>query len=121
MKYPTGFYCVKCGHQHYLFAGSIFQANKLELYKLLLGLFLFFNPNKGISAVKMCSQLDINYKTALLLCRKCRILMFQSNSEKILDAMFYEADTAYIESRSECEHCQGCAIEHQPFFSGFVN
>lgn len=69
----------------------------------------------------MCSQLDINYKIALLLCRKCRILMVQSNSEKILDAIFYEADTAYIESRSEGEHCQGCATEHQPFFSGFVN
>ena len=136
MKYPTGFYCEKCGcvhfysikrhnvlqckecgHQHYLFAGTIFQDNKLELYKSLLGLFLFFNANKGISAAEMCSQLGINYKTALLLSRKCKILMAQSNNEKILDAMFYEADTAYIGSRSEGEHCQGCATEQQPFLA----
>ena len=119
MKYPTGFYCEKCecGHQHYLFAGTIFQDNKLELYKLLLGLFLFFNANKGISAVEKSSQLDVNCKTALLLCRKCRILIAQSNSEKILDSMFYEADTAYIGSRSDEEHHQGCATEQQPFLA----
>ena len=39
--------------------------------------------------------------------------MAQSNSGKILDTMFYEADTAYIGSRSESEHCQGCATEWQ--------
>ena len=117
MKYPTGFYCEKCGHQHYLFAGTIFQDNKLELYKSLFGFFFFFNANKGISAAEMCSQLGINYKTALLLSRKCKILKAQSNNEKIFDAMFYEADTAYIGSRSEGEHCQGCATEQQPFLA----
>ena len=67
-KYPNGYYCEKCGcthyhkitrhrvvqckecgHQQYLFANTIFQDNKLDLYKLLFGLFLFFNSNKGIS------------------------------------------------------------------------
>ena len=61
--------CKECGHQQYLFANTIFQDNKLDLYKLLLGLFLFFNNSKGISAMDMKSHLDVNYKTALLLCR----------------------------------------------------
>ena len=43
--------------------------------------------------------------------------MAQSNSEKILDSMFYEADTAYIGSRSDEEHHQGCATEQQPFLA----
>ena len=135
-KYPVGFYCSKCGcthyyyinrhnvlkckecgHDNYLFAGTIFQDNKLELYKLLLGLYLFFTSNKGISGAEMRTQLDVNYKTALLLCRKCRILMAQSNSEKILDSMFYEADTAYIGSKSKEEHHQGCGTEQQPFLA----
>lgn len=69
MKWPTGFYCekcgcvhyyflenrnvfecAKCGHQHYLFARTIFQDNKLPLFKLILGLYLFFSANKGCSA-----------------------------------------------------------------------
>ena len=45
-----------------------------------------------------------------------QVLIAQSNSEKILDGIFYEADTVYIGSRSEGEHCQGCATEQQPFF-----
>lgn len=135
-KYPNGYYCEKCGcthyhkitrhrvvqckecgHQQYLFANTIFQDNKLDLYKLLLGLFIFFNSSKGISAMEMRSQLDVNYKTALLLCRKCRILMAQSNSDKILDSMFYEADTAYIGATSSKEHKQGMATEKQPFLA----
>lgn len=54
-------------------------------------MYLFFTANKGLSAIELANELEINYKTALLLCRKCRILMSQSNSEKILDSFFYEA------------------------------
>lgn len=134
MKWPTGFYCEKCGcthfysikkrnvfectecgHQHYLLAGTIFQDNKLDLYTLILGMFLFFTSNKGISAIELASELDVNYKTALLLARKCRILMAESCSEKILDSMFYESDVAYIGSKSKGYHKQGCATEQQPF------
>ena len=41
--------------------------------------------------------------------------MSQSNSEKILDSFFYEADVAYIGSKSKEEHKQGVATEQQPF------
>lgn len=134
-KYPTGFYCEKCGsthyrkigtrkhvyeckacgHQEYLFAGSIFQDNKLDLYTLLLGIFLFFNSTKGISGKEMQYQLGVNYKTALLLCRKCRILMAKSTSDKVLDSMFYESDVAYIGAKSKEEGHQGLGTEKQAF------
>lgn len=119
IKWPTGFYCEKCGcthyyfikdrnvfecahchHQHYLLAGTIFQDNKLPLFKLILGLYLFFTSNNGCSAIEMASQLDVNYKKALKLCRKCRVLMTLSNNEKTLDNLFYEADTLYIGART---------------------
>lgn len=131
-KWPEGFYCEKCqcvhyyrierhnvfqcsacGHQHYLFAGTIFEDNKLDLYKLILGLFLFFSSNKGVSAIELASQLEVNYKTALLLARKCRILMAESCSDKIMDSLFYEADVAYIGAKSTGEGRQGCGTEQQ--------
>ncbi len=134
IKWPEGFYCEKCGcthyyfiesrkayqckeckHQHYLLAGTIFQDTKLELYKLILGMYIFFTSNKGVSAIELASELDVNYKTALLLARKCRILMAQSCSEKMLDSLFYEADVAYIGSKSKEKNRQGCATEQQPF------
>lgn len=109
--------CKDCGHQSYLFAGTIFQDNKLDLYKLLLGLYLFFTSNKGISAMEIRSQLDVNYKTALLLCRKCRILMRDSNAKHVLDSCFYEADVAYIGSKSKQPGHQGRGTEKQAFFA----
>ena len=129
MKWPVGFYCEKCGWTHYyainrgdvfqckecghqndLLSNTIFQDNKLDLYKLILGMYLFFTANKGLSAVELANELEVNYKTTLLLCRKCRILMSQSNSDKILDSLFYEADVAYIGSKSKEELKQGVLL-----------
>lgn len=61
----------------------------------------------------MSTALDINYETAVRLCRKCRILMAQSNSRKVLDSLFYEGDVANIGSKSEGK--SGKASEQQPF------
>lgn len=93
--------CKQCHKQHSLLSGTIFQSCKLDLYKLLLGIFLFFNENKGISAITLMSHLDINYKSALLLETKCRILMSLSNSQKLLESSFYEADVFNVGSKSK--------------------
>ena len=108
--------CAECGHPSCLFAGTIFQDCKLDLYKLLLGIFIFFTANKGVSAMEMRSQLDVNYKTALLLCRKCGVIMAECNSTTILNTMFYEADVAYIGSKSKEPGHQGYGTQQQPFF-----
>ena len=93
--------CSSCHKQHSLLSGTIFQSCKLDLYMLLLGIFLFFNENKGISAISSCSILDVNYKTSLLLESKCRILMSLSNSDKLLNSFFYEADVFNIRGKSK--------------------
>lgn len=104
--------CKECHKKHYLFANTIFQDNKLDLYKLILGLYLFFVQNKGISGSDMAHQIDVNVKTARLLIRKCRILMAYSNNKHQLDAMFYEVDTIYIGAKSPGK--PGMSTDKQP-------
>ena len=104
--------CSSCHKQHSLLSGTIFQSCD-RLYKLLLGIFLFFNENKGISAIELCSILDVNYKTALLLESKCRILMSLSNSDKMLNSLFYKADVFNIGAKSK--NNAGRASEQQLF------
>lgn len=77
-KWSCGFYCEKCGcirycfikrsnilectkcmKQHYLFVGTIFEKNKIDLYKLIFGLYLFFSANKGYSAIEMAIALNM--------------------------------------------------------------
>ena len=106
--------CSTCGHQDYLFAGTIFQDNKLPLYKLLLGLFLFFVNSNGISAIELHSHLNVNYKTALLLARECRILMNDSNNTHKLEPLFYESDTTYIGAPAKEKGRQGLGTTKQP-------
>lgn len=93
--------CKECHKQHSLLSNTIFQSCNLDLYKLLLGIFLFFSDNKGFSAVELCSILDVNYKTALLLETKCRILMSLSNADKLLESHFYEADVFNVGAKSK--------------------
>lgn len=126
MKWPCGFSCEKCQcheywvikrigktkvsyvleskechKQHSLLSSTIFQGCKLDFYKFLLGIFLFFNENKGISAITLMSHFDVNYKTALLLETKCRILMSLCHSQKLLKSSFYEADVFNVGSKSK--------------------
>ena len=89
--------CKECHKQHSLLSDTVFQNCKLDLYKLYK--LSFFHENKGISAITLMSHLDVNYKSALLLEIKCRILMSLSNSQKLLESSFYEADVFYVGSR----------------------
>lgn len=44
---------------------------------------------------------DVSYPTARKLLRKCRIMMAESNNEKILDSSFYEIDFIEVGGQRE--------------------
>lgn len=97
LKTRKGVYqCNQCYHQRCLFANTIFQDNKLPLYTLLLGIFIFINAKTGIAAEQLANQLGVNRKTGQLLCRKLRVVMKTRNSTKQLKSAFIECDVAYV-------------------------
>lgn len=131
MKWPEGYCCDKCGNHKYYFiksrnlyrcskchhdesvlAHTCFEQCKMALNTLLLGIFLIFTSRNGITSESLAEQLKVNYKTALLLNTKCRILMRESNNEKVLNSKFYESDVVYIGAPSSGK--RGLGTEKQP-------
>ena len=66
------FKCKACHRQFSVTSGTIFASRKLSFMDILAAVFLFVNSAKGKSAVQMSRELDVQYKTAWVLCHKLR-------------------------------------------------
>jgi hypothetical protein len=56
-------------------SGTIFASRKLSFVDLLSAICLFVNASKGLSAVQLSRDLDVQHKTAFVLMHKLREAM----------------------------------------------
>lgn len=89
------FQCKACGHQFSVTSGTIFAGRKMAFTDLLAAIVLFVNGAKGVSALQMSRDLDVQYKTAYVLCHKLREAMAADNAGIRLDGIV-EIDGAYF-------------------------
>ncbi|WP_417494393.1 IS1595 family transposase, partial [Maricaulis sp.] len=66
------FKCAACGHQFSVTSGTIFASRKMDFTDLLAAICLFVNGVKGMSALQMSRDLDVQYKTAFVVMHKLR-------------------------------------------------
>jgi transposase-like protein len=66
------FKCAACHHQFSVTSGTIFASRKLSFVDLLGAICLFVNASKGLSAVQLSRDLDMQHKTAFVLMHKLR-------------------------------------------------
>ena len=59
--------CKACSHQFSVTSGTIFASRKLAIQDCLAAIALFVNAVKGISALQLGRDLDVQYKTAFVL------------------------------------------------------
>jgi len=64
--------CRECRHQFSVTSGTIFASRKLPIREYLAAIALFVNAVKGISALQLSRDLDIQYKSAYVLSHKLR-------------------------------------------------
>ncbi|MEO1678726.1 MAG: IS1595 family transposase [Pseudomonadota bacterium] len=69
------FKCAACHKQFSVTSGTIFASRKLSFVDLLGAICLFVNASKGLSAVQMSRDLDVQHKTAFVLMHKLREAM----------------------------------------------
>ncbi len=69
------FKCAACHHQFSATSGTIFASRKLSFVDLLAAVCLVVNASKGLSAVQLSRDLDVQHKTAFVLMHKLREAM----------------------------------------------
>jgi transposase-like protein len=64
--------CKACNHQFSVTSGTIFASRKLPIRDYLAAITISVNAVKGISALQLGRDLDVQYKTALVMAHKLR-------------------------------------------------
>ncbi|WP_109152420.1 IS1595 family transposase [Azospirillum sp. TSO5] len=67
--------CKDCRKDYSPTSGTLFAYHKLSIREYLAAIVLFVNAAKGISALQLGRDLDVQYKTAFVLCHKLREAM----------------------------------------------
>ena len=89
------FKCVGCHHQFSVTSGTIFASRKLSYTDLLAAIAIFVNGAKGVSALQVSRDLDVQYKTAFVLSHKLREAMAAEQDQRALSGTV-EVDGAYF-------------------------
>ncbi len=87
--------CKACQHQFSVTSGTIFASRKLPVRDYLAAIAIFVNAVKGISALQLGRDLDVQYKTAFVLAHKLREAIAAEQLEGQLSGVV-EVDGAYF-------------------------
>lgn len=89
------FKCKGCNSQFSVTSGTIFASHKLPLRDILAAIAIFVNGAKGISALQLSRDLDVQYKTAFILAHKIRETLSADLKDKKVKGEV-EIDGAYF-------------------------
>jgi transposase-like protein len=87
--------CKACTHTFSVTSGTLFAHHKLPLRVYLAAVALYTNAVKGLSALQMCRDLGVQYKTAFVLMHKVRESLMVQREETPLSGEV-EMDGAYV-------------------------
>ena len=87
--------CKACTHTFSVTSGTIFAHHKLPLRVYLGAVALYTNAVKGLSALQMCRDLGVQYKTAFVLMHKLRESLMVQREEAPLSGEV-QMDGAYV-------------------------
>ena len=97
------FKCVGCHHQFSVTSGTIFASRKLSFTDLLAAIAIFVNGAKGVSALQVSRDLDVQYKTAFVLSHKLREAMAREQIGRQLNGVV-EIDGGYFGGHVKSEN-----------------
>jgi len=95
MKTRNLWKCAECAKQFSVTSGTVFAYHKLPLQDYLAAIAIFTNGAKGVSALQMSRDLNVQYKTAFVMIHKVReSILNGADIEKLSGEV--EMDAAYF-------------------------
>lgn len=92
---PYRHHCYDCQTSFSVTVGTIFHRTHLPLQKWFLAITLMLNAKKGLSALQLSRDLDVNKNTAWRIAMQIRKAMTQAKQRSLLTGIV-EMDEAYI-------------------------
>jgi len=89
------FKCAACGKQFSVTSGTILASRKMAFVDLLAAICIVANAAKGISALQLARDIDVQHKTAFVLAHKIREALASETKGAELDGEV-EVDGAYF-------------------------
>jgi transposase-like protein len=89
------FKCAACSHQFSVTSGTIFASRKMSFADLLAAICIVTNGAKGISALQLSRDLQVNFKTAWVFPHKLREAMASETKDHSLSGTV-EVDGCYV-------------------------
>lgn len=89
------FKCKACHSQFSVTSGTIFASRKLSFVDMLAAIAIVANAAKGLSAMQLSRDLDVQHKTAFVLAHKIREAMVAETVSEKLEGVV-EVDGAYF-------------------------
>ena len=97
--------CSSCKKSFSVLVGTIFEASKLSLIKWFTAIQLIIEAKKGISAMQLSRNLDVNYKTAFAISHKIRKAMNDKNLSAFGGVV--QMDETYIHTNNDDDDKNG--------------
>ena len=82
--------CKHCKRHFYITTNTAFAFHKVDLVDILAVILMMVNSSKGISAIDVSRHLNLNYKTAFVLCGKVREALFKTRDLSSLSGEIHE-------------------------------
>ncbi len=95
--------CKACNHQFSVTSGTIFASRKLPVRDHLAGIAIFVSAVKGISALQLGRDLDVQYRTAFVLAHKLREAIGSQQMQGDVSGVV-EIDGAYFGGHTKQEN-----------------
>lgn len=95
LKCRRQFTCSDCRHRFSVTSGTILASRKLKFTDLLAAICILANAAKGVSALQLARDLDVQHKTAFVLAHKLREALASETKDATLSGEV-EVDGCYV-------------------------